>query len=473
MASYRRASDARRGRNERIVSDSPSAWSEDDDLYENKTTPGFSGAPPDTDGVIIDGDASGLVRELPESEDSYGAEPVTQPVTQVLIIYQGPQDEESPRVRFFNVHACMIRRKNLASLVGSALIAGSVIWAAFAVAIPWLFYPTAVVTISPSVRSVNATFTVAFAEVGGRQLPPVTQSRSMTVAATGTQTQQATKASGLVTLTSFSNSPTVIGGGAIIASQDGQEFTTDSTVTIPVGNPGQVTVSVHATRAGSQGNIAASAINEDCCSFNVHVKNYSAFSGGQDASTYQAVAQDDIQNATNTLKPSVDQGVAEAVQNQIQSSEQLASAPVCSDQVSSSPSIGAKATQVEVTVKETCTGLAYNAAKMQAYAIDRLGQGSGGFTLVSETVQIKSTMQGTSELKTQASGQAYYQWSNSQLHHLAKDLVGRSVLAGVGWLSAQRGIYSVSYSVWGRDQTTFPLDAARIQVVTKSLIIVP
>lgn len=469
MASYRRASDVRRTVRRCVVNTPMPDWREEDEaLYEN--APDFTeAAAAATEEIIIDGDASGLVRELPEFEDECD----TEPVSKALVVYQGPQDEELPRIRFFSTWRSVVQRRGLAFFLGVSFFLAMTVWALVAVAIPWLFYPTAVVTVSPSVRGVQATFTVPFSAVGGRQLPSITQSQSMTVPTTGTQTQQATKASGLVTLTSFSNSPTVIGGGSLIASQDGQDFTTDATVTIPVGNPGQIIVSVHATHAGSQGNIAASAINEDCCSFNVHAKNYSAFTGGQDASTYQAVAQSDIQGAAGTLKSNVDQRANEAVQNQLQSSEQLASAPACSDQVSSVPQAGAKATQVEVTVKETCTGLVYDTTKMQAYAVNRLGQDSAGFTLLPETVQVKSAVAGLSDLRVQVTGQTYYQWSNSQLHHLAELLVGQPVLYGVGRLAAQRGVYSVSYSIWGRDQSVFPSDVGRIQVVTKSLLIVP
>lgn len=415
--------------------------------------------PIEEDEIIIDADASGLVSELPVDDET---EPIT---TQALVIYQGEtQSSDDTPLPVKKLRQGWKWRW----VIVSAMLIGFASWFLLQIAVPWLFFPTAVVTIQPETKRVLKTFSVPFNQVGGRQLSPLTESETQTVPTTGTGHQDAVKAHGIVTLLSINS--TTVQTGSFIQSQSGIGFTTDYTVTIPSG--GSANVSVHAENPGPSGNIGAGEIAGSCCAANVLAENYSAFTGGADASTYQVVAQSDIQNVAGSMEDTLVSKANNAFQQHVSSSEQVVGSPVCTPTVQSDKQPGEKATQVTVTVREVCSGVVENEAQMQAYAVKALEQSSGGFSLASSSIGVTTKVTGRETFQVNVSGIAYYQWTAQQLQEFARNLVNQSVNVGIAKLSGQPGVYSAAYSIWGREQSTFPSDSQRIQVVVQSLIAV-
>lgn len=104
---------------------------------------------------------------------------------------------------------------------------------------------------------------------------------------TGKKSHPATRARGIVMIYNGSVFTQQLPAHFIVSTHSGLEVETDETVTIEAANPpvlGEVTVSAHVIEAGSQGNIAASAINQTYDG-SLFLKNLTAFSGGQDATT--------------------------------------------------------------------------------------------------------------------------------------------------------------------------------------------
>ncbi len=198
-------------------------------------------------------------------------------------------------------------------------------------------------------------------QVPGRALPAITMSEQQTVPTTGMTHQAAQAAHGFLTFYNAAPYIQKIQAGTLLTGADGVQVLTDQEATIPAAimpTEGQVTVSAHATIAGLQGNIKAGDLYGQCCRLNVFVAN-NVFHRGQDARIYQTVAQQDINTVVSGIKNSLEQSVQAALQTQIQPSETLITPLSCTQNVTSNHQVGAEATQIHVTLDETCTGLTY------------------------------------------------------------------------------------------------------------------
>ncbi len=207
----------------------------------------------------------------------------------------------------------------------------------------------------------------------GRLLPPTTLSQEKTVPTTGHGHQDARAATGTVTFYNGSNTPQTINAGTVFTGNDGIQVATDIDADIPAANPpieGQATVPAHALNANAKGNIQAYDINL-AVSSDLTVKNLSNFSGGQDARDFQTVTKQDIAQAAAPLKTTLAQSMQGALTGQLQSGEALVTPP-CTPTITTDHQIGNEATQVKVTVSETCSGVAYNTQELETKATQLL-----------------------------------------------------------------------------------------------------
>jgi len=226
--------------------------------------------------------------------------------------------------------------------------------------------PIATITIIPKSQTVTLSGTVQL----GRVLPPLTISQSLTTPATGKGHQIAKAATGYITFYNGQFQSVTITAGTILTGASGIQIVTDQDATIPARNPpsyGQVTVSAHAINAGVSGNIPAYDINQVCCETSVLAKNINSFYGGQDERNYQTVAMKDIVTISTPLKTAVTQSMHGALQGQLQQGEALQLIP-CTPTVTSDHPIGAEATQVKVTVSQSCSAVVYNSQELETKA---------------------------------------------------------------------------------------------------------
>ena len=135
-------------------------------------------------------------------------------------------------------------------------------------------------------------------------LPLVQLTTSVTIGPTGVTTIPVRQAHGTLTIYNGSILQEALPAGFIVTTHSGVEIATDQAVMVPAANPpteGTATVAAHAVIAGTAGNIAAGSLNQ-ADGTSLVVKNLTAFTGGQDASSELFITNGDIQHARTTAR---------------------------------------------------------------------------------------------------------------------------------------------------------------------------
>jgi hypothetical protein len=346
------------------------------------------------------------------------------------------------------------------------------------------FAPSATVTIIPTSMQIATTRAVTIVtsnanaaqqQIPGRRLETITLSQAKTVPATGTGHQQAQAAQGFITFYNALPAPQTIPAGELLKGADGVEVVTLQDAVIPAGTlatNGQVTVAAQAVNVGPQGNIAAGDIYGKCCRDDVFVSN-GPFRGGQNARLYQMVTQQDINSVVLTLKTSLDQSVQAALSQQVQPDETLVTPVPCRSRVAPDHQAGSEATQVSVTVSETCTGQVYTTSALHALlmqiviqqAARRLGKSYDmvGDLQTSITQAAINTRQGTATLQVKIISTWVYRFSQAQQQQLKLTITGKSKSEATALLLHTPGVQTVSLSI--KNGTTIPTDVQQIHLV--------
>ncbi len=325
--------------------------------------------------------------------------------------------------------------------------------------------PIATITLIPKSQTVTLNSTLQL----GRVLPPLTISQSQTTLTTGKGHQDAKAATGYITLYNGQFTEQTIAAGTILTGSDGIQVVTDQDAHLPPDNPpvnGQATVAAHAINSGSAGNIQALDINTTISSA-VFVKNLNAFTSGQDERNYQTVAKADISSVVTPLKTSVMHSMRLALQGQVQPNEQLYILP-CSPTFTSDHQPGQEATQVKVTVSQTCSAVAYNsqelATKATAFLASQAQQKTGaGYSLFGDVhVWVKqASVSHTSTplvfLSFHTSGTWMYGLSQKAQEHIKRLIAGKTRQQAETLLSTLPGVEQVTIRFSGfTDATRLP-----------------
>jgi hypothetical protein len=344
---------------------------------------------------------------------------------------------------------------------------------------------SATVTIVPVSRQITADSTMTVvtgqtqsgtSQIPGRELAAVTMSQAKTTAATGTAHQEAQAAHGVVTFYNAAPSWQTVSAGTLLTGADGVQIVTDQDASIPAVNYptlGQATVTAHAVTTGPGGNIRAGDIYGTCCRLNVSAVN-SVFSGGQDARSYTIAKQQDINTVATNLKTSLDQSVQAALQTQIHSDETLITPLPCKPTITSDHQAGEEATQVQVTVSETCSGAVYNTQQYQSVVTQIDTQeaakqlGGEGYTLAgdvhSSISQARAKDHNTIDLTVKAAGTWVYQFSQEDKQHIMALVAGKSKAKAITLLEHVPGVQAVSLTV-KNNSANLPTDSKNIHLV--------
>ncbi|MGZ3627655.1 MAG: baseplate J/gp47 family protein [Ktedonobacteraceae bacterium] len=330
----------------------------------------------------------------------------------------------------------------------------------------------ATVTIIPAAKSVTVSDTVRL----GRVLSPLTISQAQLTQATGKGHQEARVATGSVTFYNGQFQDVTIAAGTIVTGGDGIAIMTDQDVTVPAANPpsfGQASVSARATSPGARGNIPADDINQVCCADSVLAKNTTAFSGGQDARTYTTVTQNDIHRVSTLLKTGLASSITGAFRDQLRPQEQL-SILACSPTVASDRQPGDEATQVRVTVSESCSAVAYNSqdletqatAVLSARAVQKVGTGCSLFGAVHVSVQRASVRPSTpplASLSFTARGTWVYGISSAAQERIRNLIAGKTLDQAEKLLASLPGVKqtAIRFSGFG-DENRLPKQSSLI-----------
>ena len=286
--------------------------------------------------------------------------------------------------------------------------------------------------------------------------PPLTISQSQTTRATGKGHQSARAATGSVTFYNGLFTQQFIANGTVYTGQDGVAIVTTQDATIPPGNPGSgygtVTVPAQAVTAGTSGNIQAGDITITINN-GLLVRN-NPFSGGQNERTYTTVTQHDIHSISTVLKTTIAHSITGALQGQLQQGEALQLIP-CTPTVTSDHPIGAEATQVKVTVSQTCSAVAYNSQELQTKATAFLAtqarqKARAGYSLFGtvnvsvKQASVTSTSHPLVFLSFHASGTWIYGISLSAQQQIKQLFAGKTTQQAEKLLAALPGVESAA-----------------------------
>ena len=353
---------------------------------------------------------------------------------------------------------------------------------------PLLFRPTATITLVPTrvdrktTQVITAMTGMPYAaqhEVAARFLSATSPVLVASGQATGTAHVLATPAHGTLTLYNAATYPQIIFAGTVLTGADGVQVVTDAPSPIPAGNPplfGVTSVSAHATRAGSRGNIAALDIDGLCCVAGIAVKNTAGFTGGQDAYTYATVRQADIDGLARPLLDTLTQDATFGVRSELRPQEWLVTIPACSPSISADHAVGSKASWVSVTVSVTCRDEAYDQQVARRVAESSFTQEmntmlGAKYVLVGQVtttlvgVRMTDAKRGTLALSIEAGGMWVYHWSLAHLKALARSIASAGKQEALRRLLHAAGVEAASILLSGRERTMLPADPSRITII--------
>lgn len=314
----------------------------------------------------------------------------------------------------------------------------------------------------------------------GRGINPITLSQSATAHTTGHGHQDAQQATGSITFYNGQATQVTVPAGTTVTGSSGEQVVTDADATIPPldltttpPSVGQVTVPAHAVTKGTAGNIPAYDLSQLCCFASVAAKNTAPFHGGTDERNFQTVAKSDISNAAAPLQTTLDQSMQNTLSGQLKSGEALTSQH-CTKTTTTDHQAGDEATQVKVTVSETCSGVAYNQATLQAKMTQLLSSQATkkfgtGYSML-DTPQVNVTQARIHENKVVLSFNAQSAWiyalSNTEQQSIKKLIAGKNTATALRLLAALPGIERVSLQTSGfGDSSRIPKDISSIHLL--------
>jgi len=261
--------------------------------------------------------------------------------------------------------------------------------------------------------------------------PNVTITLSQTAKTTGTGHQDATYATGLVTLYNALPSPQEVPQGQLLIGTDGIHIVTDQDAYIPAGTlsvNGQVTVSARTTTRGSQENIAAGDISGACCRDYVFARN-SQFSGGQDARDFSVVSKPDVDTLTQSLSSQVDQQIQQDFAKQILPTETM-TPPLCSQAVGVTPRLGEEATTVTVNITKTCSAASYSQAsfmeQVQKQMQNIVGKNYSPVGIPQVKIVTTSVKENSVKISALVNGTMIYHFRKADMDALKRRVAGKS-----------------------------------------------
>jgi hypothetical protein len=346
------------------------------------------------------------------------------------------------------------------------------------------FSPRATITITPrssfeqqSITVKAVTGTPGQGEIQVRTLQARTSTEHATVPATGSGHQDAQPGRGQVTFYNLATYEISIPAGVLLTGRDGIQVMTDDPAQVPAGNPptlGAYTVHAHTVRLGPTGNIAAGDIDVLCCANGIVAKNQQPFSGGQEARSYTAVVQQDIDSASAPLITTLTRQAQADLQAQARPGERLTQAR-CSPHVLADPAVGQESTQSTVTVWVSCNSAAYNQQQIDSLAATLLQQqvsaalgthyALSGRIATGDAQLPLSNAQGILSLLVPAQGLWVYQLDQQALHDALKQLVGKPQRTAQAQISSLPGVLQVTIQIAGGDGHTLPTAFDQITVI--------
>jgi hypothetical protein len=298
-----------------------------------------------------------------------------------------------------------------------------------------------------------------------------TKTQSITVPATNLVLIPGKSATGTLTLhnTQHPCNAAVIPTGAIFTDSHGISVATDHVAIL--GASCTATVPAHAVKRGPTGDIGAHDMKQTYHT-TIMVDNPAAFVGGQYDQSYTTVQQSDIDHGASSLAVRLRQETLNSLSMHLLTNEQFVSSPLCKSRVTSDHRINDAATNLNVTVTETCTAEVFNTQEIisrseqmlneRAQALFGPNYALTGDTKAEITHVATDVKQGTL-ITVVASGLWTYQFSSARADQLARLITGKDKQDAQSILSDQKGVQSASINISNNDNT-MPYNASSINI---------
>jgi serine/threonine protein kinase len=341
------------------------------------------------------------------------------------------------------------------------------------------------VTITPVRNTIARTYTIdaitgapdaAKNQVQASHISVSEGMQSRTITATGQGSTSAQNARGAVLVANHESKAETFSAGYTLSAGNG--YTVTFTQSFTLQSLQYIHASSYVSPAGSGGNLARGAINEEILPNDdgnngyVYVFSYQ-YSGGQNASNYTYVSQADMNNASNAasqMQAAETSSGQSAITSQMGSSEQMWGGVSCSPNKTYNHSAGDRASSVTASVSVSCSAEIYDQGGAQALAASLLKnavKATPNVALIGQpatsVINVSGGSNGTVILKIVATGTEVATFSAAQKQRLAKLIAGATVQEAQDILVNQAGIGKVVVII--HSGQTLPKDAAHITIV--------
>jgi len=165
------------------------------------------------------------------------------------------------------------------------------------------------------------------------------------------------------------------------------------------------------------------------------------------------------------------------MQPQVRPGETLITPLPCTTKVSSDHATGEEATQVRVSLDDTCQAVVYQTQSLQELLRQLLSQevvhqlGTGYHLSRAEVqrqvlrVQQQNGQGSMLSMQVKATGMGIYQFTLEQMQHLKRMIAGKSKTQATRLLLAQPGVSTVSVEIIGRQIETLPTEMSSIALL--------
>src|SRR2546430_4319940 len=238
------------------------------------------------------------------------------------------------------------------------------------------------------------------------------------------------------------------------------------------------TVAAHAVKIGPTGDIGAHDMKQTYHT-TIIVDNPAAFVGGLYEQSYTTVQQSDIDHAASSLAVRLKQETLNVLHMQLLTNEQFVSSPQCKSKVTSDHQVNDAATNLNVTVTETCTAEFYNPQEIISRSERMLNERAqalfGSNYVLADDIKAEIThvatdvKQGTL-ITVVTSGLWTYQFSSARADQLARLITGKGKQDTQSILSNQKGVQSVSINISNNDNT-MPSNANSINIAYATTLV--
>lgn len=348
--------------------------------------------------------------------------------------------------------------------------------------------PTAIITILPIQKELSARADIQLVttnpgpnEMLSHLLAPITLSQSKIALATGRGHQNAAYAQGTITFYNGSSTSQTIPQRTQLTGNDGVHVVTDDAVIIPPATSstpptfGSVSVNAHAIFTGPGGNIEPGDINTYSLGTSILSQNTYAFRGGMNERDFRFVISSDISNVLLSLKAEVSQRVQTKLFSEVSVGQSLIS-PSCSSSIHSDHKPGDEATQVNVTISQTCMAMTYDTASLDtkgSQILMNLAQNTLGvhyFPIFGITINVlHASMHNILPIRAMISvsiqGTWVYQFSKSDITFLQAAIAGKPINTALKEIQLLPEVKEVRIQFRGFGNSYFvPKDQKYIQI---------